>query len=384
MRVLRGITWDHPRGFDCLAGALPEFHRDHPDIKVTWTKRSLRDFGEAPIDDLAEKFDLIVVDHPFCGRAAATGCLLNLEPLLGKPAIDAFVADAVGPSAISYHYKDGVWALPTDAAAQVCSYRPDLLEAIGMEVPSTWQEVVTLARVAREAGKWVMLPAVPIDAICSFLTLTANLGHALKDDDVDFIETAVVEHALAMLGEIIAIAHPASLKLNPIQAYELMTNSDDIVYVPLAFGYSNYARGEGSPRLRFGNIAGPGKDPSAGSILGGAGCAITKACEHVSAAITYLQYVHAPSHQRGLYFDCGGQPGSRSAWTDSRTNASCANFFKDTLGTLDKAYLRPRFDGFIPFFEDAGRTINSFLRNDISARSTVQRLRSSYEGARIQ
>src|SRR3546814_2818439 len=70
---LKGITWDHPRGYDPLAGSLAGFRAAHPDIEVSWERRSLRDFGEAPIDVLADRVDLIVVDHPFSGRAQASG-----------------------------------------------------------------------------------------------------------------------------------------------------------------------------------------------------------------------------------------------------------------------------------------------------------------------
>src|SRR3546814_3542728 len=58
--------------------------------------RSLRDFGEAPIDVLADRVDLIVVDHPFSGRAQASGCLIDLKPHLSRAEIDAMLADKIG------------------------------------------------------------------------------------------------------------------------------------------------------------------------------------------------------------------------------------------------------------------------------------------------
>ena len=64
------------------------------------------------------------------------------------------------------------------------------------------------------------------------------------------------------------------------------------------------------------------------------------------------------------YFDAGGQPGSRSAWLDPRVNAACGSCLADTLATLDQAYLRPRFHGFIDFFERSGHRIAAFLRGE--------------------
>ncbi len=128
MRRLRGMTWDHPRGYQPLAENVARFAAAHPDIEVSWSRRSLRDFGVQPVEVLAERYDLIVIDHPFCGRARATGCLRDLRPLFPAAFFAMLGRESVGPAARSYHYGGGIWGLPTDAACQVASYRPDLLE----------------------------------------------------------------------------------------------------------------------------------------------------------------------------------------------------------------------------------------------------------------
>ena len=125
-----------------------------------------------------------------------------------------------------------------------------------------------------------------------------------------------------------------------------------------------------------------GADPVAGSLLGGAGCAITRSCRELQAATTYLSFVHDAEHQRGAYFDFGGQPGRRSAWVDERVNRSCNGFFANTLETLDKSYRRPRFTGFVPFMEAAGHAINGWLREGGERRQVVETLRHSYDRVR--
>ncbi len=376
--ILSGITWDHPRGYDSLVIPLDDFHRSRPDIEVRWHRRTLREFGEAPLEVLAERYDLVMIDHPFCGRAAASGCLRDLGPLLPPGRWEGLVADSVGPSTVSYQHAGGTWALPTDAAAQVACWREDLLQAWSLEVPRTWTDTLRLARALRARGAWMALPCVPIDAVCTFLTLLANAGAPLREWAPDLPDAAACEEALGRLRELIALSHPDSLRWNPILAYEAMSRRDEVAFVPMAFGYSNYAREGAARRLRFGPIAGPGPDPQAGSILGGAGCAITRSCKDMEAALRYLEFVHDPSHQRGAYFDAGGQPGSRAAWTDERTNRLSLGYFRDTLPCLDKAYLRPRFDGFIPFFEEAGHTLWRFLHERQGCAAPLARLRSLY------
>jgi multiple sugar transport system substrate-binding protein len=66
---------------------LPPFRRRHPDIDITWQVRSLHGFEFTPVDDLAREFDLIILDHPFCGAVARSKCLVALDDLL-RPSSD--------------------------------------------------------------------------------------------------------------------------------------------------------------------------------------------------------------------------------------------------------------------------------------------------------
>jgi hypothetical protein len=52
----------------------------------------------------------------------------------------------------------------------------------------------------------------------------------------------------------------------------------------------------------------------------------------------------------------------QQAWLDLALNRACGNFFLDTLPTLDEAYLRPRYPGYIPFQDHAGLVVQRYLR----------------------
>ena len=381
-RTLHGITWDHSRGYDPLARGAAGFAAAHPGIAVEWTRRSLRDFGVQPIEVLAESYDLLVIDHPFCGRAKATGCLLDLRPYLPKDVLARLERDSVGPATRSYHYGGGIWALPTDAAGQVASYREDLLVGLGLDVPRSYEDVLNLARKARGAGRWIALPACQSDAACLVASLSANLGNPLSEDGDGMLAKPVFDHVLGLLEELVALAHPQSTQWNPIQTYDAMTLADDIVYIPLAFGYSNYSRRGVQKPIRYTTIAGPGSDATAGAILGGAGCAVSARCEDIPAALAYLDYLHTASHQAGDYYAFGGQPGLRSAWTNPAVDSDAGGFFSGTLDTLDKAYLRPRFDGFIPAFEHMGHLVHRHLAEPGDRRAVIASSLAAYDRAR--
>jgi multiple sugar transport system substrate-binding protein len=95
--ILTGLTWDHPRGYAPLIGGAPEYETLNPGLTIRWERRTLREFGEAPIEQYIDRYDLLIVDHPFVGYAAAHGALVNLAPFLSEAEKLQLAADAVGP-----------------------------------------------------------------------------------------------------------------------------------------------------------------------------------------------------------------------------------------------------------------------------------------------
>jgi multiple sugar transport system substrate-binding protein len=125
--------------------------------------------------------------------------------------------------------------------------------------------------------------------------------------------------------------HPRSKEWNPIRTYDRMSETDEIAYVPAAFGYSNYSR-EGFRRnlIEFGataQTAGIGH----GGVLGGAGLAISARTDHPEVAADFAAFAASGPIQSGVYVAAGGQPGHIDAWTNDEVNSYCGNFFANTF-----------------------------------------------------
>lgn len=368
---LRGLTWDHPRGYAPLIAGAAEYQKSKAGVAIHWDRRTLREFGEAPIEQYLDLYDLIVMDHPFVGYAAAHGVLVDLGSFLSAAERAEFARDSVGPSWDSYRYAQGIWALPIDAATQVASYRPDLLEQLSSRTPKTFDEVLQLGREVRANRKFIIVPACPIDAISLFFTLTANMGHPIAENADPFVESAIASGVLERLHALIAIAHPKSTDWNPIQVYDHMVTESDAVYCPWAYGYSNYSRRENAVPLKFMNAPAAADFGCAGTQLGGTGVAVSQFSSHRDEAVAYAKWLASPEHQRGTYVREGGQPASLSAWIDPEINEAAGGFFSETLESLQRAYVRPRFDGFVRFFEAAGIEINRCLKRETSDKQLV-------------
>jgi len=157
--------------------------------------------------------------------------------------------------------------------------------------------------------------------------------------------------------------------------WELLSEGDTAAYCPFAYGYSNYSRaGYARNVLRTGGLISVDCGGVCRSTLGGAGLAISQACQHKQLAAQYLCYVAGEHCQTTLYFDSGGQPGYRAAWTNQETNRRSNNFFENTLSTLQDAYLRPRFAGYLDFQDKAGLIVHKYLTSGNSAQSTLATL----------
>ena len=52
-RTLKGITWNHMRGFTPMVATAQRFHELHPDTDIVWHKRSLQEFADKPLAQLA-------------------------------------------------------------------------------------------------------------------------------------------------------------------------------------------------------------------------------------------------------------------------------------------------------------------------------------------
>lgn len=376
---LRGMTWRHDRGLAPMLATAHQFSLEHPDVIIDWEARSLSEFGEAPVEYLAAQYDLVVLDHPWMGPLARSHTFLAFDELLPPDQLQEFAADSAGPSYASYTMDGHQWALATDAAAQVAGYRADLLEREGLQVPQTWEQVFEIAKVRRG---FVSLPLFPLDALMAFFSICANAADPPFTSDSIIVPRSTGEYALDILSRLCHGSAEKSLSENPIAIWERMSATDETAYCPLAFGYSNYARASyRTHRLSFGPIPSAGHGPI-GATLGGAGLALSSHCAHRDVALSYALWVASRDCQRTLYVDSGGQPGSRSAWTDEHANTITHGYFQATLPVIEKAWLRPRHAGFAEFQNVAAETLSRFLTAKISASKTLEELDNAWHAHR--
>ena len=193
-------------------------------------------------------------------------------------------------------------------------------------------------------------------------------------DDGLFLPAQEALAALAMLHELAAHVPADNLSMNPIQVADALSDGDRFAYSPLLFGYTNYARSGFRPkRLRYVDIP-RGLRGVAGSLLGGAGVAVSARSRSQAEAIDHAFWLASAAVQTGVYFDGGGQPGNSVAWDDDRTNKQTLDFFRGTRATLEGAYLRPRTPNYIDLQDRLSPLVTRALAGELSDAQCVRQL----------
>ncbi len=356
--VWRGLTWDHPRGYNALAAAAARAEG----LTLHWDKHPLEGFESHPIADLCARYDLVVLDHPHVGEAVAAGCLVPLEALFAADEIAGWQAAVAGPSLASYHYAGQHWALPLDAATQVMAYRSDQINA----PPVAWAELPTLSQRCA-----VALSLAGPHAILSFQSICGAFG-ATRSGEA-FMDRAIAREAYALMLALTGDVTVKAQALNPIAMLGAIERGEGIDLCPLIYGYVNYAtRGVGfadAPR---------GPDGRIGSTLGGTGIGVSKRCVVTPELLDHLRWLMSEAVQRTFIPQHDGQPALRTAWQDAAVNAATGNFFAATLATVEQALLRPRHDGAIAFQTAASARLRAALIAGAAADPVLDDLETLY------
>jgi multiple sugar transport system substrate-binding protein len=373
---LRGITWNHSRALPPLIAASQRYEELHPQIRIQWDKRTLDEFGHASLADLAQRYDLLVIDHPMLGEAHRDGFLLDLKLRLRPVNFIAVQSDALGPCFESYRYEDSLYALPIDAAAPAASYRPDLLERIGKLLPATWDELLELAR----AGA-VCMPAFPADLFLNLVGMCAS-RHGMIASHNQLLDRTVAARCIEELRELASYMPEIIYSMNPIDIYEAMSSHDEFAYCPFAYTYSNYSRpGFAAHTLLFANPVSLREGLPLRTILGGTGIAISAHCKHADVAAEVCEYVAGSDCQTHLYGICGGQPASKTAWHDPLLNSISNSFFERTRSSIEAAIVRPRYAGYIALQAAAGKTIAAHFHGELSTGQAVDQIEDLYRSS---
>ncbi len=185
---------------------------------------------------------------------------------------------------------------------------------------------------------------------------TAEHDHFLPDE--------AVANALQTMRQIVRRS-PDDDDVNPITLLERMSGSTGPRYCPHVYGYVNYARSALHRRLVFGDA--PKGTAGIGSVLGGTGIAVSARCMPTPQLAAHLRWLMQPDTQSSFIPRYHGQPSHRAAWENPDLNAEFGQFYRRTRATIEAAWIRPRFEGFIRVQSESAEQIRQAVHGDLTA-----------------
>lgn len=364
--TLKGLTWDHPRGVNALVAAT----KADAHVDIDWQAQPLEGFESADITELAEQYDLIVLDHPHLGDALRDDSLQPFEDILDPATLREIRANVVGPSYNSYVAHGRTWSLPLDAATQVAAVRADRVP----EPVQTWADVAELAE-----SEPVALSLAGPHAYLSFASLCVSLG--AEPESVPgrpHIDPVIAEYALQILRSLAAKAPADTTELNPIGLLERMSRVGDITYIPLVFGYVNYSSPNMPHPVNFIDAPAMSVGGRRGSTIGGTGIAVTQRCQVTPALAEHLAWLLSDEAQRDFIPAHDGQPALRSAWTDAEVNRASRDFYTGTLATIEDSWIRPRFEGATAFQGRASAVLRAAITGSVPIHQAISSMNQNF------
>ncbi|WP_372574862.1 extracellular solute-binding protein [Ruegeria jejuensis] len=362
---LTGMTWDHPRAYECLIAAS-EAYAGETGITIDWDKRSLQAFADAPIAELAADYDLIVLDHPHVGVIAKTKCLMPL------PAMEAPAEISLGGSVESYIWGGQTWAYPIDAACQMAVLRPDL----GGSMPANWERFLDDdAHTLRP-----LTPLLPVDAFDMMLTLVAGQGEqVLPITETEFCSHDAGLRALHLIKRLYRLGPSEAASMNPIHVLEALSTTDDFALSPCLFGYINYAKPGFRPnKLEYVDQPVFKDHQLRQAILGGAGLGVSALRDNREAAQAFAHWVTSEPVQSGVYLDHNGQPAHLQTWQAKSDDPRYAGFLKGGFETIRTAWTRPRDPWFLGMVDDICEIFPAFFLKDQAEEGFLAQIQKIY------
>ena len=365
MKYLKGITWNHPRGYLGLEAAS-ERYANQCGVKITWDRRSLQAFADASIEKMAEDYDFIILDHPHVGMIADTMSLLPL------PYPEDADVSSLGGSLESYVWRDQLWAYPIDAACQVAVKRRDLCAD---ELPD-WEIALT------EGYNFSMVtPLLPVDAFDMMMTLIAGRGEEnLPHSPNEFCTEGNGLLALKVLKALFKAGPSEAVNWNPIHTLEAMSTTDDFAYSPCLFGYVNYARpGFRTHQLDYCDLPSFRGSTLKRGILGGAGIGVSAKSQLPDTALEFAQWVTSEPVQSGVYLENEGQPAHLQSWHRKGGDHRYSGFLKGARHTMENAWTRPRDVWFLGFVDDVCDIFPPFFLKDRDEAAMLNEINALYQ-----
>ena len=365
--------WTIGREGEAVVKLLPEFQREHPDIRVRVQQIPLTATHEKLLTAYAGDSlpDLVQIGNTWIPEFAA---LHALEPLDARVAKSRDIrADDYFPTVWGTNRIDGVvYGIPWYVDTRLLFYRVDLLHEAGFDAPprdwAQWQAQMDAIRAKTDGKRWgALLPTNEYDQLLA-LALQTHVPLLRDGGRYGNFESAGFKRALAFYVGLFQRGDvPAYTNVQVSNPWEEFGRGAYVFYLSGPWNIGEFRkRLPASQQGEWSTAPLPGPDGPGDSVAYGSSLAIPRTSRHKDAAWALVEYLSQPRVQQRFYELLGDLPPRRSAWESAALkNDQKLHAFREQLERLAPAPPVPEWEQIVNMMQDiAARAIAGQLTID--------------------
>jgi multiple sugar transport system substrate-binding protein len=362
-------------------GLIKDFEQEHPKIRL-----NLVEGPNSP--DLVENlytasfllgdspYDLVNMDVVWASKFAAADWLRDLTDRITLPEIAAFSPKDIDAG----RYEGKLYRIPIRSDVGMLYYRKDLLDAAGLQPPTTFAETIEQSRSLKQAGSidWgYVWQGRQYEGLVAMFTevLQGFGGFWVKPDSLEVgLDRPETLQAIEFLRDTISMGvSPPGVTTYQEEEARRLFQGGRVAFMrswPYAWPLGNQSDSLIKGKIAIKAMVGtPGN--SGGACLGGWGLGIAKSSKHPQEAWEVIKYFTSEAVQRKLILQAGYVPSRTALFTDREIVAKYPHYPK-LLEVSQNAVLRPPIAQYAQVSDILQRYLSAALTDRISPTSAMQ------------
>jgi len=368
---------------------VEEFNRTHPDIQVTYQPVPSSELKDRLTTWLAtgdDSLDVIGVDVVWPSQFAKTGWIRSLDEFMDEDMKKAFTDGTFLAGPVDVVTVNGqIVAIPWNSTAGMLYYRKDLLEAEGLPLPRTWDELIAVAeQVAQKYGMsgYVGQYKQFEGLVCNILEMMKSHGGNFLDENGNVVfHSEENKKALETLLRLKTVMPEGVVSYQEKESQETFLNGGAVFLRTWNSFWANVEAEDSPLKGKVGVTTLPaGENGTPASTLGGWNLAISAYSKYPKEAFTFIKWLADAEQQKVKALEGGRLPTLAALYEDEEI-ISANPTIRDFYQVLQYGVSRPKTANYGEVSELIQDEIMRFYMGQKSVDQTLADLHASLEEA---
>jgi ABC-type glycerol-3-phosphate transport system substrate-binding protein len=328
----------------------------------------------------SSSYDVVQVDSIYLKGYAKAGHLLPLDDLVPADELKDFFSDIPQTFKEMYGADGKTYGMATIGNCQRLIYNKAHLDAVGLGVPQTWDDLLTASQkvVNPAANRFGFIAGTErlAKAFSVWLPIYWANGGVLFDDKMKpvFADQNGIE-TLSFLLELVKTMPPGGAAYTEGDEVKAMATGlgtlDPVAWIPDA-----YVTADAKTKAELQSGVPPKGKVTSAPVMGGLGLTVSKYCQDPKPAAQYVAWFNSRNVQSNMIVQHGGQPCRNSAW---EANASAKPWFPAVAESLKVAKVRPQIPEWSQVDSEVGVQLSRAFANEISPKEALETAQKSVD-----